>query len=174
MEDAAKNPKGKATHTRDSCRLRPSLERIFFLGLFFLYLFRFRNERQIRSLKMEYYWRKWPENNAQNSLDRALEPYVTSMAARTRFPAKSFPKETHSLRIPSIPDAVHSVHLENGVSPPLPLLFLLPPPPPPKKKKFLRVFLLRKNRKLFRPYFRYIVHVVLKVICFGIHQTDRK
>ena len=102
------------------------------LGLFWLFLFRFRNNRirrisiskRTRLLKTEYPWQRWPENHY----------FCTRAGGRVGFPAKNFPKE-HVFclfrvnRIPFIPfipfillsgaewTEWYSVHSENGIAP---------------------------------------------------------
>ena len=99
------------------------------LGLFWLFLFRFRNNRmhgisiskRTPILETEYPWRRWPENH-----------YVCTRAGgRVGFPAKNFPKERVFclFRVNRIPFILfillsgaewtewYSVHSENGIAP---------------------------------------------------------
>ena len=96
------------------------------LGLFWLFLFRFRNNRihgisiskRTPILETEYPWWGWPENH-----------YVCTRAGgRVGFPAKNFPKERVFclFRVNRIPFILfillsgaewYSVHSENGIAP---------------------------------------------------------
>ena len=89
------------------------------MGLFWLFLFRFRNNRirgistskrtllHVSDLEMEL------EESEERNLRTTISANTTGTGGRVGFPAKNFPKEL-ILSIPSKPHSFHSVHSAIG------------------------------------------------------------